>query len=66
MIFLLCEVYFKFLFVFLAEQKKIELAEKYKELKSTGKLQKYLNKRRKKTASKDRKQMPQRREATTV
>ncbi|KAK3749469.1 hypothetical protein QZH41_013440, partial [Actinostola sp. cb2023] len=46
-----------------SEQKKLELAETYKKLKSSGKLQNYLSKRRKKTASKDRKHIPQRREA---
>ncbi|XP_031569284.1 ribosomal RNA processing protein 36 homolog [Actinia tenebrosa] len=46
-----------------SERKKLELAEKYKKLKSSGKLEKYLSKRRKKTASKDRKHIPHRRQA---
>ncbi|XP_064623034.1 ribosomal RNA processing protein 36 homolog [Lineus longissimus] len=41
-----------------SEKKKFELAEKFRELKKSGKLEKYLNRKRKKTASKDRKHLP--------
>jgi ribosomal RNA-processing protein 36 len=44
--------------IFPAEKKKLELAEKFRELKKSGKLDKYLNRKRKKTASKDRKNLP--------
>ena len=48
-----------FVFVFvLAEKKKLELVDKYKELKDTGKLEKYLSKRRKRNATKERKFLP--------
>ena len=39
----------------------MELAEKYKKLKESGKLDKFMGKRRKKNASKDRRHMPERR-----
>lgn len=42
-------------------KKKLELAEKFKKLKSSGKLEQYLKKRGKKNASKERKKMPHRR-----
>lgn len=41
-----------------SDRKVLELAEKYKELKKSGKLEKYLAKKRKKNMSKDRRQMP--------
>ena len=41
-----------------AERKKLELAEKYKALKESGKLDKYLAKKRKKNAAKERKLLP--------
>ena len=41
-----------------AAQKKLEMAQKYKELKRSGKLDKFLSKKRKKNASRDRKQLP--------
>lgn len=41
-----------------SDKKKLELADKYKTLKETGKLDKYLAKKRKKNASKERKRMP--------
>lgn len=48
-------------FLLKAEKKKLELAEKYKRLKSSGKLEKYLKRKGKKMASKERKKMPHRR-----
>lgn len=41
-----------------SDKKKIELAEKYKELKSSGKLDKYMMKKRKRNAQKDKKSLP--------
>ncbi|XP_030855391.1 ribosomal RNA processing protein 36 homolog isoform X2 [Strongylocentrotus purpuratus] len=41
-----------------SDKKKLELAEKFKALKSSGKVDNYLAKRRKKNAQKDRKKMP--------
>lgn len=38
--------------------RKLELAEKYKDLKKSGKLDKYLSKKRKKTAQKEKKKLP--------
>lgn len=38
--------------------RKLELAEKYKELQKSGKLEKYLSKKRKKTAQKEKKKLP--------
>lgn len=52
---------FFFLFPFIAVKKKLELAEKFQKLKSSGKLEQYLKKRGKKNASKERKKMPHRR-----
>lgn len=40
------------------EKRKIQLAEKFKELKKAGKLEKYLEKKRKKNAGKERKHLP--------
>lgn len=40
------------------EKRKIELAERFKELKKAGKLEKYLEKKRKKNARKERKLLP--------
>ncbi|CAN8000306.1 unnamed protein product [Ixodes hexagonus] len=40
------------------EKRKIELAEKFKELKKAGKLEKYLEKKRKKNVRKERKLLP--------
>lgn len=42
-------------FLNLAEMRIIELAEKYKELKKSGKVEKFLAKKRKKQLSKDNK-----------
>lgn len=42
-------------------KKKLELAEKFQKLKSSGKLEQYLKKRGKKNAIKERKKMPHRR-----
>ncbi|PFX17444.1 ribosomal RNA processing protein 36 homolog [Stylophora pistillata] len=44
-----------------SDKKKLELAEKFKKLKSSGKLEQYLKKRGKKNTSKERKKMPHRR-----
>ena len=41
-----------------SDKKKIELAEKYKELKSSGKLDKYMMKKRKRNAQKDKRNLP--------
>ena len=41
-----------------SDKKKIELAEKYKELKSSGKLDKYMMKKRKRSAQKDKRSLP--------
>ena len=40
--------------------KEIALEEKYKELKGSGKLKKFMEKKRRKNASKDRRFMPDR------
>ena len=48
-----------FFFLSSAEQKKMELAEKYKQLKKSGKVEKYLMQKHKKNASKDRRHFPQ-------
>jgi len=44
-----------------SEQKKEELVEKYQELKTSGKLDKFLEKRRKKNSAKDHRYVPYRR-----
>ena len=41
-----------------SDKKKIELAEKYKELKASGKLDKYMSKKRKRNTQKDKKNLP--------
>ncbi|XP_062244514.1 ribosomal RNA processing protein 36 homolog isoform X1 [Platichthys flesus] len=41
-----------------SEKKKLQLAEKYQELKKTGKLQNFLSKKRKRNAGKDRRKLP--------
>lgn len=41
-----------------SDKKVLELAEKYKKLKETGSLEKYMTKKRKKNASRDRKLLP--------
>lgn len=41
-----------------AERRKLELAEKYKELQKSGKVDAYLGKKRKKTAQKEKKKLP--------
>lgn len=45
-------------FVKKSDKKMLELAEQFKDLKKSGKLEKYLAKKRKKNISKDRGQMP--------
>jgi ribosomal RNA-processing protein 36 len=41
-----------------SEQRRLELVAKYEELKGSGKLEKYLEKRRKKNAAKDHRYLP--------
>lgn len=41
-----------------SDKKKLELAEKYNELKKSGKLENFLSKKRKRNAGKDRKKLP--------
>uniref|UniRef100_A0A3P9L6U6 rRNA biogenesis protein RRP36 n=1 Tax=Oryzias latipes TaxID=8090 RepID=A0A3P9L6U6_ORYLA len=41
-----------------SDKKKLELAEKYQDLKKSGKLDKFLSKKRKRNAGKDRKKLP--------
>jgi ribosomal RNA-processing protein 36 len=41
-----------------SEKKKLELLAKYEELKSSGRLEKYMAKRRKKNAAKDHRYLP--------
>uniref|UniRef100_A0A672NFM0 rRNA biogenesis protein RRP36 n=1 Tax=Sinocyclocheilus grahami TaxID=75366 RepID=A0A672NFM0_SINGR len=41
-----------------SDKKKLELAEKYSELKKSGKLENFLSKKRKRNATKDRKKLP--------
>lgn len=47
-----------FLCRFAAEKKKLQLAEKYQELKKSGKLENFLSKKRKRNAGKDRRKLP--------
>ena len=44
--------------IYTATQRKIELAQKYSELKKSGKLKKFMSKKRKKNSSRDRKRLP--------
>ncbi|XP_067270893.1 ribosomal RNA processing protein 36 homolog [Pseudorasbora parva] len=44
-----------------SDMKKLELAEKYSELKKSGKLENFLSKKRKRNATKDRKHLPKKR-----
>ena len=48
--------------LFAADKKKLELAEKYKELQKSGKVDQYLMKKRKKNAQKMKKKLPGRHE----
>ncbi|RVE76643.1 hypothetical protein OJAV_G00010460 [Oryzias javanicus] len=41
-----------------SDKKKLELAEKYQDLKKSGKLEKFLSKKRKRNAGKDRRKLP--------
>lgn len=43
---------------FAADKRKLELAEKYKELKRSGKLEGFLSKKRKRNAAKDKRRLP--------
>lgn len=43
-----------------SDKKKLELAEKYHELKKSGKLENFLSKKRKRNAAKDRRKLPSR------
>jgi ribosomal RNA-processing protein 36 len=40
------------------DERKLELAEKFKDLKKSGKVENYLAKKRRKTAAKDRRHLP--------
>lgn len=51
-----------FLFDISADKKKLELAEKFKELQKSGKVEKYMNKKLKKNARKEKKKLPNRHE----
>lgn len=46
-------------FSLVAEKKKLLLADKYQELKKSGKLDNFLSKKRKRNAGKDRRKLPQ-------
>ncbi|GLD75250.1 ribosomal RNA processing protein 36 homolog [Lates japonicus] len=46
-------------FIKKSEKKKLQLAEKYQELKKSGKLENFLSKKRKRNAGKDRRKLPQ-------
>lgn len=46
-----------------AEMQKMELAEKYKQLKKSGKLESFLNKKRKRNAAKDKRKLPFRKDS---
>lgn len=41
-----------------AEKKKLQLAEKYEQLKKSGKLENFLSKKRKRNTMKDRRKLP--------
>ncbi|TMS23345.1 Ribosomal RNA processing protein 36-like protein, partial [Larimichthys crocea] len=41
-----------------SDKKKLQLAEKYQELKKSGKLENFLSKKRKRNAGKDRRKLP--------
>lgn len=43
-----------------AEKKKLQLAEKYEQLKKSGQLENFLSKKRKRNAGKDRRKLPSR------
>lgn len=47
-----------------SEKRKRELVAKYEELKSSGRLEKYMEKRRKKNAAKDHRYLPSGRRGT--
>ena len=59
---LLCNINscFNNLFVkyIIADMKKLELVDKYNKLKESGKVEDYMGKRRKKTATKDHRYVP--------
>ena len=44
--------------MFPAEKKKLQLAERYEQLKKSGKLENFLSKKRKRNAGKDRRKLP--------
>ena len=46
------------MFVVSADKKKLALAEKFKELKKSGKIEKYMQRKRKKNASKEKRKLP--------
>ena len=45
-------------YLHVAVRKQLELAEKYKQLKKAGRLEKYLARKRKRNAQRDRRQLP--------
>lgn len=47
-----------FYYLLLADKKKLQLADKYLELKKNGKLENFLSKKRKRNAGKDRRKLP--------
>ncbi|KAF1394422.1 hypothetical protein PFLUV_G00000110 [Perca fluviatilis] len=49
-----------------SEKKKLQLAEKYRELKKSGKLDNFLSKKRKRNAGKDRRKLPRQPHAATA
>ncbi|XP_044045338.1 ribosomal RNA processing protein 36 homolog [Siniperca chuatsi] len=49
-----------------SEKKKLQLAEKYQELKKSGKLEKFLSKKRKRNAGKDRRKLPKQLQSKTA
>lgn len=53
----LCETLY-ILCVSAADKKKLQLAEKYEQLKKSGKLENFLSKKRKRNTMKDRRKLP--------
>lgn len=47
-----------------ADKKKLQLAEKYQDLKRSGKLENFLSKKRKRNAVKDRRKLPRQQQDT--
>lgn len=51
-------IFITMVILFSAEKRKLELAEKFRELKKSGKVESYLGKKRKRTAARERKKLP--------